>query len=128
MDRSSLASSALLAPALAFLASAGLYSIGLPTGPSGQLVIEDLNSMWGLDLIMPAVFFGGAVVALAVTLVSQLSLEFAVEPGLLRATARPRFRRIALVLAALSLLVLATLGSYGLAENWHCLTGEVIAC
>jgi hypothetical protein len=128
MTRSSVTAAVLLAPALAFIAGAGLNSAGLPSGPSGQALLADLNQIEAWSLLSPVLFLGGAFVALAVTTAAQLRLNVALQFGSLHATASPHLRPEPMLLAALSIAVLAVLTSYALAENWRCLTGERLAC
>jgi hypothetical protein len=128
MTRSSVTAAVLLAPALAFIAGAGLNSAGLPAGPSGQRLLADLNQIEAWSLLSPVLFLGGAFVALAVTSVAQVRLDVALHSGALHATASPRLRLTPMLLASLSVAVLAVLTSYALAENWRCLTGERLAC
>ena len=128
MSRASVAAAALLVPSLAFIASAGLYALGLPSGPSGERLIADLNQVDGFGMLSPLLFLGGAFLALAVSVAAQVRLDLAVEGDTLHATARPQLQLALTLLAAISVLVLATLAAYVLAENWQCLVGDKLAC
>jgi hypothetical protein len=123
MTRASAAGTALILPALAFVLSALLYAAGLPTGPSGQLLVRDLNEMGAFRLLSPLVFLGGSLTALALGVASQVDVSLQAKRGAVHATLRGRPQLVAMLLCAVSVLVLLVLGSYVVAENWQCLTG-----
>ena len=120
---------ALLAPALLFLAAAFLsHGLGAPSGLSGERALAEWNQHALFAVLSPAVLLGGAFVGLAVNSVAMLRLEVTVESATLvgRARLAPRLSNAAVLL--MSLVVLVTLVSYVLAENWACLSGGTSAC
>ena len=127
--RSALVGLSLLAPSLLFLASAVLsHGLGAPSGLSGERTLAEWNQNGLFASLSPAVLLGGALLALAINAIAMLQIEATAESGALVGSARfsPQFSNAAVVL--ISLVVLATLLSYTLAENWACMSSGAPAC
>jgi hypothetical protein len=127
--RSALAGLSLLAPSLLLLGSALLsHGLGAPSGVSGERALAEWNQNGLFASLSPAVLLGGALLALAMNAVAMLQIEATVESGALVGSARfsPQFANAAVIL--MSLVVLTTLLSYALAENWACMSGGAPVC
>ena len=111
---------ALLAAPLYFVAASLLkyeLGIGFPFDPLEALVSEP-GRRYVFDLISPVVFLGGLCLALALNAYAVLRLHVGREDRAIVGTVRVEVRLWNVAVAAVSLLLLATLVGYFFAENF----------